>query len=203
MAAAPQGSKRHVGKGVMIESCANVKPWRLLVAQAAMARCAPSCGRWADWQWAVWSALHRSPGLTAAELLKEVGPRRHRITQADVSSFLPVLRDCMARQETQVLRGPVRMSVIFRFKRPANHYRRDGTLKPLNASLSSATSREAPQFHCVKPDLDKVERSTKDALSRLAYEDDARIVAANGNKRWCVGDERPGALITVIPLGGG
>jgi len=26
--AAPQGSKRHVGKGVMIESSAKVKPWR-------------------------------------------------------------------------------------------------------------------------------------------------------------------------------
>jgi Holliday junction resolvase RusA-like endonuclease len=203
MAPAPQGSKTHVGKGVMIESCANVRPWRELVAQAAMARCDPSCSRWADWQWAVWSALHRSPGLTAAELLKEVGPRRHRITLADVSSFLPALRDCMANQEAQILRGPVRMSALFLFQRPANHYRRGGVLKPLNPSLVSATSREAPLFHCVKPDYSKLQRSTEDALSRLAYEDDARIVGANGDKRWCAGDERPGALITVIALGGG
>jgi len=102
-----------------------------------------------------------------------------------------------------LMQGPVRMSVVFLFQRPANHYRRDGSLKPLNASLSSATSREAPLFHCVKPDLDKLDRSTRDALSRLAYEDDARIVGANGDKRWCVGDERPGALITVIRLGPG
>lgn len=34
---APQGSKRHVGNGVMIESSKKVKPWREDVRQAAMA----------------------------------------------------------------------------------------------------------------------------------------------------------------------
>lgn len=32
---APQGSKRHVGRGVMIESSKNLKPWRALVARKA------------------------------------------------------------------------------------------------------------------------------------------------------------------------
>jgi Holliday junction resolvase RusA-like endonuclease len=32
---APQGSKRHVGKGIMIESSAKVKPWREAVVWAA------------------------------------------------------------------------------------------------------------------------------------------------------------------------
>lgn len=32
---APQGSKRHVGNGVMVESSAKVKPWRQDVAAAA------------------------------------------------------------------------------------------------------------------------------------------------------------------------
>lgn len=32
---APQGSKRHVGKGVMVESSKAVKPWREAVKQAA------------------------------------------------------------------------------------------------------------------------------------------------------------------------
>lgn len=32
---APQGSKRHVGHGVMVESSAKVKPWRLAVEYAA------------------------------------------------------------------------------------------------------------------------------------------------------------------------
>ena len=33
---APQGSKRHVGRGIMIESCKNVKPWRDSVTYAAI-----------------------------------------------------------------------------------------------------------------------------------------------------------------------
>ncbi|MFB7185226.1 RusA family crossover junction endodeoxyribonuclease [Streptomyces sp. NPDC056230] len=32
---APQGSKRHVGRGVMVESSKKVKPWRTAVAKAA------------------------------------------------------------------------------------------------------------------------------------------------------------------------
>lgn len=34
---APQGSKRHVGHGVMVESSAKVKPWRTDVKEAALA----------------------------------------------------------------------------------------------------------------------------------------------------------------------
>jgi crossover junction endodeoxyribonuclease RusA len=34
---APQGSKRHVGKGRMVESSAKVKPWREAVRQEALA----------------------------------------------------------------------------------------------------------------------------------------------------------------------
>jgi Holliday junction resolvase RusA-like endonuclease len=141
MAPAPQGSKTSFGNGGMRESCHNVKPWRLLVAHAAIAAKVP------------------------------------------------------------LFRGPVSMSVVFLFQRPAGHYHRDGTLKPLNPSLSSATSREAPAYHCVTPDRDKILRSTQDALKGLAYTDDARVVGGDCEKRWCVGDERPGALITVIPLG--
>jgi len=37
MAPQPQGSKRHLGNGVMVESCKNLKPWRYLVQQAAVA----------------------------------------------------------------------------------------------------------------------------------------------------------------------
>jgi Holliday junction resolvase RusA-like endonuclease len=113
----------------MIESCANVKPWRLLVAHAA------------------------------------------------VASGVPLLR------------GPVRLSLVFLFTRPAGHYRKDGTLKP-----------SAPAYHAVKPDGSKLQRSTEEALSGLVIEDDARIVGTVWEKRYCVGNERPGALITVIQL---
>ena len=142
MAPAPQGSKTLLGSGAMRESCRNVKPWRLLVAQSAVAAGVP------------------------------------------------------------LLQGPVRMSAVFLFQRPAGHYHKDGSLKPTNRALASATSGEAPLYHCVVPDASKLQRSTEDALSGILYQDDARIVGCVCEKRWCVGDERPGALITVIPLGG-
>ena len=131
MAPAPQGSKRHVGGGRMVESCREVKPWRLLVAQSAVA----------------------------------AGVR--------------------------LLRGPVRLSVVFLFPRPAGHYRKDGSLRP-----------SAPAHHAVKPDGDKLLRSTGDALSGVVIEDDARIVGCTWEKRYCIGLERPGAIVTVIRLGG-
>jgi crossover junction endodeoxyribonuclease RusA len=128
MAPAPQGSKRHLGNGVMVESSKNVKPWRLLVAEAAIATGVP------------------------------------------------------------LIRGPVSLSVVFLFQRPKGHYGAKG-LKP-----------SAPRFHMVKPDGDKLMRSTGDALSKLLYEDDARIVMGSFHKRFCAGTERPGAIITLIPL---
>lgn len=130
MAPAPQGSKDWLPNGGLKESCKNVKPWRLLVAQSAVAAGVP------------------------------------------------------------LLRGPVRMSVVFVFRRPAGHFRKDGSLKP-----------SAPAHHAVKPDGSKLLRSTEDALTGLVFEDDARIVGCTWDKRYAVGDERPGALITVIPLG--
>lgn len=129
MAPAPQGSKRHVGRGVMVESCREVKPWRLLVTQSAIAAGVP------------------------------------------------------------LLRGPVRLSVVFLFTRPAGHFRRDGSLKP-----------SAPAHHAVKPDGDKLLRSTGDALSGVVIEDDARIVGGSWEKRYCISAERPGAIVTVIQL---
>lgn len=42
MPPAPQGSKRHVGNGRLIESSKHVKPWRYLVSQAAVATNQPT-----------------------------------------------------------------------------------------------------------------------------------------------------------------
>lgn len=38
---APQGSKRHVGNGRMVEASAKVKPWRFAVSQAALQTAQP------------------------------------------------------------------------------------------------------------------------------------------------------------------
>jgi crossover junction endodeoxyribonuclease RusA len=130
MPPAPQGSKRHVGNGRMIESSKQVKPWRYLVQQAAVAT--------------------QQPTIT----------------------------------------GPVSLSCVFLFPRPKSHFNSKGTLKP-----------SAPTFHSVKPDGSKCLRSTEDALVDSGLlQDDARIAISSFTKRYTVGTEHPGAIITIIPL---
>ena len=130
MAPAPQGSKRHLGNGVMVESSKNVKPWRFLVQQAAVAT-----GR---------------PTITTG----------------------------------------VSISVVFLFVRPKGHYRKDGSL-----------TTNAPRWHTVRPDGSKLLRSTEDALVDAGLlRDDSLICWSSFSKRYCVNHERPGAIITLIPL---
>jgi crossover junction endodeoxyribonuclease RusA len=130
MAPAPQGSKRHLGNGVMVESSKNVKPWRYLVQQAAIA--------------------------TGAEMIT-VG---------------------------------VSMSTVFLFNRPKGHYRKDGSL-----------TANAPRWHTVRPDGSKLLRSTEDAIVDAGLlRDDSLICCSTFTKRYCAGKEKPGAIITLIPL---
>ena len=53
--AAPQGSKRHVGNGVMIESSNRVRPWRQDVRFAALEKRPP------DWDMTTPCLLYTSP----------------------------------------------------------------------------------------------------------------------------------------------
>ena len=61
-----------------------------------------------------------------------------------------------------------------------------GTLKP-----------SAPLFHTSKPDLDKLVRCIKDALTGIAWKDDAQVSLVCATK---VYDEQPGARISIKPL---
>lgn len=130
MAPQPQGSKRHLGNGVMVESCKNLKPWRYLVQQAAINLNHPT------------------------------------------------------------IHGPVSLSCVFLFPRPKSHYTTKGALRS-----------NAPAFHAVKPDGSKCLRSTEDALVDAGLlQDDSRIAISSFTKRYCTAQEKPGAVITIIPL---
>ena len=103
---APQGSKRHVGRGVMIESSKKVKPWREAV-------------KWA-----------------AIEVLIGRG-----------------------------FDGPVEVEVDFYFIHPKTGKRRGS--------------------HSVKPDIDKLLRSTFDALTDAGvFEDASRICSVQARKHY-------------------
>jgi len=117
---APQGSKRHVGNGVMVESSAKVKPWRQDVKHAAM----------------------------------EVLPQ----------PWSPLL-------------GPVRLVARFYLTRPKGHY---GTGR--NAGVVKAS---APEWPAVKPDVDKLLRSTMDALGEAGvWRDDSQVVVTDMSKSY-------------------
>jgi crossover junction endodeoxyribonuclease RusA len=129
---AAQGSKRHVGNGVMIESSKAVKPWRQDVVAAAD------------------RAMNNDP-------------------------------------QFEMFTGPVEVTIDFFFARPKSHYgsgRNAGTLKVA-----------APTYVDKRPDIEKLERSTHDALTTAGvWRDDALVVKHSGAKRYGL---RPCAVITI------
>lgn len=129
----PQGSKRHVGNGRMVESSKKVKPWRTAVAKAARASIPK------DWE---------------------------------------------------LLDGPLHVEVIFHLPRPES--------KPKTIDVPAIRY----------PDVSKLLRSTEDALTKIIWADDARIVHADARKQYAVTPElhriydkskhrQPGATIKV------
>ena len=59
---------------------------------------------------------------------------------------------------------PLAVSIVFRMARPSGHWGKKGL------------KTGAPQCPSVKPDVDKLARSTLDALSGVVFDDDSRIV---------------------------
>lgn len=128
---APQGSKRHVGNGRMVESSKKVGPWRESVKAAALVA----------------------------------------IDQYDA---LPLM-------------GPLKVAIEFALCRPKVHYR-----SGKNAHL---VKENAPYFQSSKPDLDKLVRSTLDALTEASvWIDDAQVVELVASKHF---DQWHGAVITI------
>lgn len=84
---------------------------------------------------------------------------------------------------------PVRVVAEFAFQRPRSHHGKRGLL------------RSAPVFHTQRPDVDKLLRLTLDALTLAGViGDDARVVEAEGLKRWCSDEENPKTRVWVHQL---
>lgn len=85
--------------------------------------------------------------------------------------------------------GPVAIEVSFVMPRLKSHY---GTGKNAEALKPSA-----PRFHTSKPDLDKLIRCVKDALTGIAWKDDAQVAEVKSGK---VYGEAPGVWIEIRNL---
>lgn len=82
------------------------------------------------------------------------------------------------------------LAVVFRFQRPKAHYNKSGL-------------RSSAPYYCTSAstgDLDKLLRSTNDALTGTLFDDDRQVVSINAIKRYCGPDEPPGAIITLTAL---
>jgi len=88
------------------------------------------------------------------------------------------------------LDGAMAVRLVFRFRRPKNHYNSKGELRP-----------SAPQY-CTSRigDIDKMERLVLDAICSIAYHDDAQVVKMDSEKRYCRDLENEGVFIQVSAL---
>lgn len=89
----------------------------------------------------------------------------------------------------EMLSGPVSIVITFYMPRPKSHF---GTGK--NADNLKPT---APIHHTSKPDLDKLVRCVKDALTGIAWKDDSQVCVGIVRKLY---DTQPGADIRFCQL---
>jgi Holliday junction resolvase RusA-like endonuclease len=86
--------------------------------------------------------------------------------------------------------GPIRVYVTFFLPRPKGHFRADGeTLRPTS-----------PAFPAGRPDVDKLARACLDALTAVAFDDDAQVVELVAVKEYA-GNVPVGAVIEITELG--
>lgn len=105
-----------------------------------------------------------------------------------------VAAEAAKRYQDDPIRGAVELSICFWFTRPKSHFRTGKATKHLLASA-------APQHHAKKPDLDKLIRGTKDALSGIVYADDSQVVSyGHMAKHWTTEQSRTEIRVRVIDM---
>jgi Holliday junction resolvase RusA-like endonuclease len=118
------------------------------------------------------------PNGIMLETNKRLRPWRSHITDAALATNYPLTT------------APVSISITFRFLRPKTHYIKSGLSPKAPLHLTSKQ----------KGDIDKLSRAVLDALTGTLLHDDSQVVQLSAHKRYTTPDERPGALITIIPL---
>ena len=112
------------------------------------------------------------------ETNKRLRPWRALVTDAALATNQPLLNTAVG------------ISITFRFLRPKAHFNKSGLSLKAPAHLTSKQ----------KGDIDKLSRAILDALTGSLLQDDSQVVQLSAHKRYCTPQEKPGALITIIPL---
>lgn len=87
------------------------------------------------------------------------------------------------------LTGALEVKLEFFFVRPQGHFKGNDRSRPLKAN--------APRWHTKKPDAIKIARSTEDALTGIAWHDDAANVFVSSRKSYA---DWNGCNITITPV---
>lgn len=124
-------------------------------------------------------------GMARAVIVKDNDARQ--------KSWDRAVREAAAASVGEVLAPPfvdraLRVSILFFLARPSGHWgagKNAGRLKP-----------SAPSYPRAKPDIDKLARTTLDALTGVVFDDDARISLLELAKVYA-SPGREGALIRV------
>ena len=98
----------------------------------------------------------------------------------------------------EIIDQAVEIEIIFMFARPKSHYGTGKNAQKLKPSAPVFVTSKG------KGDLEKLERSTYDALSQSSggsvLKDDSLVVKNRNMKRYCVEGEYQGAKITIRTL---
>lgn len=131
-------------------------------------------------------------GMKRAVIVKDNSERQKSWDAAVRSAAREVLDRVFGKVDAPPFVGvPVAVEIAFLMMRPASHYgtgKRAGQLKP-----------NAPSCPSTKPDIDKLARTTLDALTGIMFDDDGRIARLELVKAYARPGEE-GARITVREL---
>ena len=84
----------------------------------------------------------------------------------------------------------VSLTITFILARPKSHFRSNGKLKDTAPRLCLGRIG----------DLDKLVRAVFDALTGIAYDDDSQVFDLHAERRYAIGYEKTGAIITVTAI---
>ena len=100
-------------------------------------------------------------------------------------SWEATIRTVIGTMNVTMLHGPVEVELVFYLPTPASR-------------MPKIKSKDYWKRHPVpdgKPDLDKCVRAVFDAMNKVLFEDDARVIRLVAEKRFSA--ERPGVQVTV------
>lgn len=93
------------------------------------------------------------------------------------------------------LAGPIELRIMFWLARPSSHFR-------TGRKTSHLLTTRAPDFPWRRPDIDKLLRSTLDAITSAGlWHDDACAVHVVASKSYCINGSPPGADVRLETLG--